>query len=173
MKYPFKTTKERSAIMSKIRGKDTKIEVKLRKALWHLGIRYRKNYKALPGSPDIALTKYHIAIFCDSNFWHGYQWDAKRCKIKSNRDYWIEKIEDNIQRDRDYDEQLIAMGWLPLHFWEHQINKDLEGCIDEILSNLPSCTMKAVIDLPTGSANEYSHGRRTSEMVTKTKEDFL
>ena len=137
MKYPFKTTKERSAIMSKIRGKDTKIEVKLRKALWHLGIRYRKNYKALPGSPDIALTKYHIAIFCDSDFWHGYQWDAKRCKIKSNRDYWIKKIEDNIQRDRDYDEQLIAMGWLPLHFWEHQINKDLEGCIDEILSNLP------------------------------------
>ena len=63
MKCPFQTTKERSAIMSKIRGKDTKIEVKLRKALWHSGIRYRKNYKALPGSPDIALTKYHIAIF--------------------------------------------------------------------------------------------------------------
>ena len=81
--------------------------------------------------------KYHIAIFCDSDFWHGYQWDAKKCKIKANRDYWIKKIEDNIQRDRDYDEQLIEMGWLPLHFWEHQINKDLEGCIDEILSNLP------------------------------------
>lgn len=68
MKYQFKTTPERSRIMSKIRGKDTKIEVKLRLALWHLGIRYRKNYKKLPGSPDIALTKYRIAVFCDSDF---------------------------------------------------------------------------------------------------------
>ena len=137
MKYTFKTTKERSAIMGKIRGKDTKIEIKLRKALWHRGIRYRKNYKALPGSPDIALTKYHIAIFCDSDFWHGYQWDAKKCKIKSNRAYWLQKIEQNIERDKDYDEQLIHMGWLPMHFWEHQINKDLDGCVEEILSNIP------------------------------------
>lgn len=137
MKYQFKTTPERSRIMSKIRGKDTKIEVKLRLALWHLGIRYRKNYKKLPGSPDIALTKYRIAVFCDSDFFHGYNWDARKCKIKSNRDYWIHKIEDNIQRDREYDYLLAEKGWIVLHFWEHQINKDLHGCIKEILSYIP------------------------------------
>ncbi|MGO5593420.1 very short patch repair endonuclease [Acidaminococcus sp. HCP3S3_G9_1] len=137
MKYQFKTTPERSRIMSKIRGKDTKIEVKLRLALWHLGIRYRKNYKKLPGSPDIALTKYRIAVFCDSDFFHGYNWDARKCKIKSNRDYWIHKIEENIQRDREYDNLLAEKGWIVLHFWEHQINKDLHGCIKEILSYIP------------------------------------
>lgn len=137
MKYQFKTTPERSRIMSKIRGKDTKIEVKLRLALWHLGIRYRKNYKRLPGSPDIALTKYRIAVFCDSDFFHGYNWDARKCKIKSNRDYWIHKIEENIQRDREYDNLLAEEGWIVLHFWEHQINKDLHGCVKEILSYIP------------------------------------
>lgn len=137
MKYQFKTTPERSRIMSKIRGNDTKIEVKLRLALLHLGIRYRKNYKKLPGSPDIALTKYRIAVFCDSDFFHGYNWDARKCKIKSNRDYWIHKIEENIQRDREYDNLLAEKGWIVLHFWEHQINKDLHGCIKEILSYIP------------------------------------
>lgn len=137
MKYKFKTTKERSAIMSKIRGKDTKIEIKLRKALWHCGVRYRKNYKQLPGSPDIALTRFRIAIFCDSDFWHGYQWDEQKCKIKSNRDYWINKIEQNIERDKFYDDQLLELGWLPLHFWEHQINSNLDACVNEVLSLLP------------------------------------
>lgn len=137
MKYQFKTTPERSRIMSKIRGKDTKIEVKLRLALWHMGIRYRKNYKKLPGSPDIALTKYRIAVFCDSDFFHGYNWNARKCKIKSNRDYWIHKIEENIQRDREYDNLLAEKGWIVLHFWEHQINKDLHGCVEEILSYIP------------------------------------
>jgi DNA mismatch endonuclease, patch repair protein len=137
MKYKFKTTPERSRIMSKIRGKDTKIEVKLRLALWHMGIRYRKNYRKLPGSPDIALTKYRIAIFCDSDFFHGYNWDARKCRIKSNRDYWIHKIEENIQRDKEYDNLLAEKGWIVLHFWEHQINKDLHGCIDEIFSYIP------------------------------------
>jgi DNA mismatch endonuclease (patch repair protein) len=123
--------------MSKIRGKNTKIEIKLRLSLWHRGIRYRKNYKKLPGSPDIALTKYRIAIFCDSDFWHGYDWEHKKSAIHTNRDYWIPKIEQNIQRDKDDDDKLIELGWLPLHFWEHQINKDLDGCIEEILSYLP------------------------------------
>ena len=137
MKYTFHTTKERSQTMSKIRGKNTKIEIKLRLSLWHRGIRYRKNYKKLPGSPDIALTKYRIAIFCDSDFWHGYDWEHKKSAIHTNRDYWIPKIEQNIQRDKDDDDKLIELGWLPLHFWEHQINKDLDGCIEEILSYLP------------------------------------
>lgn len=137
MKYDFHTTKERSRIMGRIKGKDTKIELKLRKALWHIGLRYRKNYRRLPGSPDIALTKYRIAIFCDSDFWHGHDWPLRKERIHSNRDYWIPKIERNIERDKEIDDQLIEMGWLPLHFWEHRINRDLQGCIVEVLSYLP------------------------------------
>lgn len=137
MKFDFNTTPERSHTMSRIKGKDTKIELKLRKALWHIGIRYRKNYQKIPGSPDIALTKYQIAIFCDSDFWHGYDWNERKNRIHSNRLYWIPKIERNIERDKEVDDQLIQLGWLPLHFWEHRINKDLAGCIKDILSYLP------------------------------------
>ena len=137
MKYDFQTTPERSRVMGRIKGKDTKIEIALRKALWHRGIRYRKNYRRLPGSPDIALTRYRIAIFCDSEFWHGYDWDARKERIRSNRTYWIPKIERNIERDKEVDDQLIQLGWLPLHYWEHSIEKDLDGCISDILSYLP------------------------------------
>lgn len=137
MKYEFKTTPERSRIMSKIRGKDTKIEVKLRLALWHMGIRYRKNYQKLPGSPDIALTKYRIAIFCDSDFFHGYNWNQKKIRLKHNREYWIKKIENNMARDKEYDDRLAELGWISLHFWEHDINKSLDSCISVILSYLP------------------------------------
>ena len=142
MKYDFHSTKERSRIMSRIKGKDTKIELKLRLALWHIGIRYRKNYRKIPGSPDIALTKNRIAIFCDSDFWHGHDWSKRKEKIHSNRDYWIPKIERNIERDKEVDDQLIEMGWLPLHFWEYRINHDLKGCIDEVISYLPSGCQK-------------------------------
>ena len=80
--------------MSKIHSKDTSIELQLRKALWHRGYRYRKNYKALPGSPDIVLTKYKIAIFCDSEFFHGKDWDVLRLRLEKgkNPDYWIKKL---------------------------------------------------------------------------------
>jgi DNA mismatch endonuclease Vsr len=137
VRYQFQTTPERSKIMGKIRGKDTKIELALRHALWHHGVHYRKNYKNLPGSPDIALTKYKIAIFCDSDFWHGFEWDRRKCQIHSNRDYWIKKIERNIERDKEVNEALVALGWLPLHFWEHSINKSLDTCIAEIFNYLP------------------------------------
>lgn len=137
MKFDLETTKQRSKIMKKIKGKDTKIEIKLRTALWALGIHYRKNYSCLPGNPDIAITKYKIAVFCDSDFWHGYNWEEKKKRLRHNRDYWIKKITRNMERDRETDDKLIELGWLPLHFWEHQINKDLNNCIREILSYLP------------------------------------
>lgn len=84
--------------MSKIHSSDTSIEIRLRKALWHRGYRYRKNYKLLPGSPDIVLTKYKIAIFCDSEFFHGKDWEILKLRLEKgkNPDYWIKKIE----RDR-------------------------------------------------------------------------
>lgn len=120
--------------MSRIRGKDTSIEVRLRKALWHKGIRYRKNYKSIPGRPDIAITKHKIAIFCDSEFFHGKDWDTLKEKLKNgkNPDYWIPKISRNIERDQVKDKELRALGWTVLHFWGKEIDKDLDGCIKTI-----------------------------------------
>ena len=123
---------ERSHInMSRIRGKDTSIEVVLRKALWHRGFRYRKNYKGLPGRPDIVLTKYRIAIFCDSEFFHGKDWQILKPRLEKgkNPDYWVKKIERNIQRDEEKDQQLNFMGWTVIHFWGKDILKDTEQCV--------------------------------------------
>ena len=94
------TPEQRKKNMRAIRSKDTTIELALRKALWQRGIRYRKNYKGLIGKPDIVITKYRIAVFCDSDFWHGYDWENRKARIKSNRDYWIPKIERNMKRDQ-------------------------------------------------------------------------
>lgn len=120
--------------MSRIRGKDTSIELALRKALWHKGIRYRKNYKKIPGSPDIAITKYKIAIFCDSEFWHGKDWDALNNKLRkgNNSKYWTKKIAENIERDKEKDQILFAMGWRVLHFWEKDIENHLETCVKAV-----------------------------------------
>ena len=120
--------------MSRIRGKDTKIELILRKALWNEGIRYRKNYKGLPGTPDIVITKYKIAIFCDSEFFHGKDWEIRKSKVSdgANGDYWVKKIERNIQRDNDKDKQLLYRGWTVIHFWGQDIIKDVDECIKVI-----------------------------------------
>lgn len=126
------TPDQRSRVMSHIKGKDTSIEVILRKALWHKGYRYRKNYNKLPGTPDIAIIKYRIAIFCDSEFFHGYNWGIKKQKLGHNREYWIKKIERNIDRDRENDFKLIAMEWIPIHFWGQEISKNTAECVDAI-----------------------------------------
>ena len=118
--------------MSHVHLKKGKAESTLAKALWHRGYRYRLNYKKLPGSPDIAITKYRIAIFVDGEFWHGYDWKNKKDKLKSNREFWIEKIEENIQRDVRNDRLLLSSGWIPLHFWEKEVKKDLDGCVQSI-----------------------------------------
>lgn len=117
--------------MSRIRSKDTSIEVKLRKELWHKGYRYRKNYKKLPGSPDIALTKYKIAIFCDSEFFHGKDWEVLKARLEkgSNSDYWIKKIERNRDRDMENDKKLLFLGWTVIHFWGKDILRNTEECI--------------------------------------------
>lgn len=120
--------------MSKIRSKDTSIEVKLRKALWNKGYRYRKNYKGLPGRPDIVLTKYHIAIFCDSEFFHGKDWELLKPRLEKgkNPDYWVKKIERNIQRDIEKDQALQYLGWTVIHFWGKDILKNPDECIHVI-----------------------------------------
>lgn len=120
--------------MSRIKGKDTSIEVTLRKALWKKGYHYRKNYKALPGRPDIALTKYKIAIFCDSEFFHGKDWEVLKPKLENgkNPDYWIPKIERNMERDREKDNALLFAGWTVIHFWGKDILKNTDECVKMI-----------------------------------------
>lgn len=122
------TKEKRSNIMRHIHSKDTKIEIKLRKALWHEGIRYRKNYKKLPGRPDIAVTKYKIAIFCDSSFFHGKDYETKK-KPTTNLKFWERKIQRNMERDRENERELMGLGWTVLRFWDDDINKHLDECV--------------------------------------------
>lgn len=120
--------------MSRIRGKDTSIEVALRKALWAKGYRFRKNYKELPGAPDIALTKYKIAVFCDSEFFHGKDWDTLRTRLEKGKNpgYWISKIQRNMERDMEKDKLLRFEGWTVIHFWGKDILKDTDECVKVI-----------------------------------------
>ena len=133
-RFKGEVTEKSHKNMSHIRGKDTSIEMLLRKALWSHGYRYRKNYKDVPGRPDIALTKYRIAIFCDSEFFHGKDWESLREKLKRGRnpDYWIAKIQRNIDRDERIDKKLRFLGWEVLHFWGKDIENDIESCVREI-----------------------------------------
>jgi len=122
--------------MSKIKSNDTKIEIIFRKTLWNLGYRYRKNYKKLPGKPDIVFVSKKIAIFIDGEFWHGYNWKNKKKKIKSNREYWITKIEKNIKRDKENNKKLKKLGWSVLRYWEHDIKTNMETCIEEVVNTI-------------------------------------
>ena len=135
MKHPksYESTLETRKRMANVRLKNGKAEQLLAKRLWQFGLRYRKNYKKLPGSPDIALTKQRIAIFVDGEFWHGEDWENRKKKLKSNREYWIEKIEENIERDKRNDTLLVEMGWIPLHFWEKDIKRNIQKCVDKII----------------------------------------
>ena len=119
--------------MSRIRGTGTSIERMLSHALWHRGLRFRKNSRYVYGHPDISVKKYRIAIFCDGDFWHGYDWENRQADIKSNRDYWIPKIERNIAKDTEVNHALEAMGWTVIRIWEHEIRRDLDGVADMIM----------------------------------------
>lgn len=119
--------------MSKIRSENTTPEIKLRKLLWSLGIRYRINDKTLNGKPDIVIKKYKIAIFVDGEFWHGYNWKEKKERIKSNRDYWIPKIEKNMVRDSENTKKLEYSGYTVFRFWEHEIKKNIGICVQKII----------------------------------------
>jgi len=123
---------KRHYIMSRVKSKDTKIEITLRRALWHKGIRYRKNHKLLPGTPDIAITKYNIAIFCDGEFWHGKDWDKNKEHIYNNREFWISKIERNMRRDNKIDSQLEQLGWVVIRFWGKDIEKNVNSCVEVV-----------------------------------------
>lgn len=130
-RFHGEVSEKSSKNMSCIRGKDTSIETTLRKALWSKGYRYRKNYKLLPGTPDIVLTKYRIAIFCDSEFFHGKDWEVLKPRIESgkNPEYWVSKIQKNMERDQEKDKQLLFQDWIVIHFWGKEILKNTDECI--------------------------------------------
>lgn len=128
--------------MQAIKSKDTKIELLLRCALWKKGYRYRKNYSKITGKPDIVFVKQKVAIFCDSEFWHGFEWDTRKADIKSNQNFWFKKIESNMKRDKYVNEVLQKQGWKVLRFWGRDIEKNTEKCLkiieDEIIkADLP------------------------------------
>ena len=134
MKHPkyYETDEATSKRMAKVKLKKGDAEMLLAKELWRKGYRYRLNWKMLPGSPDIAILKYHLAIFVDGEFWHGYDWEHKKEKLKRNKEYWIEKIEENMTRDRRVDQELSSMNWIPIHFWSKEVIKNLEDCVQSI-----------------------------------------
>ncbi|MBX3118617.1 MAG: very short patch repair endonuclease [Fimbriimonadaceae bacterium] len=126
----------RTRLMKRVRSKDSLIEVALRRALWSRGIRYRKHVRKLPGTPDIVIFRARIAIFVDSEFWHGYNWERQKVNLDTNKEFWIAKIERNIMRDREVNAALESAGWTVMRFWGKQIQKDLEGCIRKVLESL-------------------------------------
>mgnify|MGYP002621078841 FL=1 len=140
----------RSNIMRSIKGKDTKIEVRLAKALWHKGLRYRKNNKKVKGKPDICFANKKLAIFVDGEFWHGYEWKERKKKLKTNREFWINKIERNMERDRETNEYLINEGWSVMRFWGKDINERLDHCVEKICEAHAGIHSKQTIQIHDG-----------------------
>ena len=127
-----KTQEQISYNMRKVKNKDSAIELALRKELWNRGLRYRKNVITIYGKPDIVFLGKKIAVFCDSEFWHGYNWEERKKDFKSHQEFWIPKIERNMERDREVTERLQREGWTVLRFWGKEINKNLSSCADII-----------------------------------------
>ena len=127
-----KTKEQISYNMKQVKSKDTKIEVMLRKELWSRGLRYQKNSKKVFGKPDIVFIGKKVAVFCDSEFCLFFDWENKKKDFKSHQDFWIPKIERNIGRDKEVNEELKNSGWIVLRFWGNDIKKNLQACADEI-----------------------------------------
>jgi len=140
----FVTTKQRSKIMSKIRGKNSIPELLLRRALWAKNIRYRIHRKDLVGRPDIVIEKYKLAIFVDGDFWHGYEWHKR--KPKTNESFWIPKIERNMQRDLFANLALEEMGYTVMRFWEHEVEKNLKACVNQVMLYLEVGNEFSILD---------------------------
>lgn len=120
--------------MQAIKNKNSRIEMILRQELWSRGLRYRKNATHILGKPDIVFIGKKIAVFCDSEFWHGYDWEHKKDEIKTRQEFWIPKIERNMQRDIEVTHGLEEQGWTVLRFWGKDIEHDVKSCADIIQS---------------------------------------
>jgi len=121
------TPEQRKKCMQSNKSKGTKPELVLAKAMWALGLRYRKNSGSIFGKPDFSFKKYKVAVFVDGEFWHGKDWEQRKAEIKGNREFWITKIERNIRRDMEVTGRLKAEGWTVLRFWSNDVVKNA-GC---------------------------------------------
>ncbi len=126
------TPDQRRKNMQAVKNMDSKIEILLRNELWKRGLRYRKNVKSVFGHPDIAFIGKKVAIFVDSEFWHGFDWENRKNDFKSHQDFWIPKIERNIRRDAEVNEKLRSDGWSVIRFWGKDIKKNVHGCAEAI-----------------------------------------
>jgi DNA mismatch endonuclease (patch repair protein) len=126
------TAEQRTKNMKAIKSKNTQMEVLLAKSLWLKGIRYRKNDKSVFGKPDLTIKKYKIAIFIDSEYFHGKDWSKEKHRIKTNREFWWKKIEENQKRDHAVNSYLVDKDWKVLRFWSQEIRKNLNLCIRKI-----------------------------------------
>jgi DNA mismatch endonuclease (patch repair protein) len=149
------TEEQRHYTMRRIRSKDTKPEVKLRHELWHRGIRYRKNLRTLPGTPDIVLTKYKIAVFCDGEYFHGKNWqngEREHVMRGDHADFWAPKIEHNIKHDKEVNAKLRKDGWKVLRFWSKDVMKDVSNCADKVEETVKEVNPEYVLtkDRPDG-----------------------
>lgn len=126
------TSEQRRRNMQAIRNSGSKIERALQLELWHRGFHYRKNCKGVIGKPDIVFLRDKVAVFCDGEFWHGYDWENSKTDFKSNQDFWIPKIERNMKRDAEVNDKLKEQGWIVLRFWGKDIKKRPQECADII-----------------------------------------
>ena len=138
------TPEQRHKNMQHIKSHDTKIEILLRKALWKKGIRYRKNLRNLPGKPDIAITRYKIAIFCDGEFFHGKDWEVLKPRLEkgNNGEFWISKISRNRERDDEVNKRLLFMGWTVIRFWGTDIKKHTDECVKVVEETIFDISMQ-------------------------------
>lgn len=125
-----KTSEQITKNMKAVKSSGSEIEVMLMKELWSRGLRYRKNVKTIYGKPDIAFIGKKVAVFCDSEFWHGYNWEERKHDFKSHQEFWIPKIERNMERDKEVTNKLESDGWTVIRFWGKEIKKNLKECAD-------------------------------------------
>ena len=126
------TPEQRRKNMQAVKNKDSQIELLLRKELWARGLRYRKNVNRIYGKPDIVFIGKKVAVFCDSEFWHGYNWEERKKDFKSHQEFWIPKIERNMERDAEVTAKLESEGWPVIRFWGNEIKKNTAQCADII-----------------------------------------
>ena len=125
------TPEQRSFCMSRIKGKDTGLEMRVRSALHRRGLRFRKHVKDLPGKPDVVFRKVRVAVFVDGDFWHGYRFPTWEDKVS---DFWKKKINRNRERDAANHRKLRQMEWTVIRLWQHEVEEDFDACIDRILA---------------------------------------
>jgi DNA mismatch endonuclease, patch repair protein len=135
-----KPKESKEPAIGRVPGFGTQIELVLGSALWAAGVRYRKQYRKIPGRPDFVVPKAKLAIFCDSSFWHGRGWPASSAQFRTNREFWLPKIERNIRRDEEVNGLLAGLGWTTLRFWDDEILKRTNECVTRVLDAIQKGT---------------------------------